>query len=228
MARSIFWFRRDLRIEDNPALNAAIDSSDEIIPVFILDENLIKESGSKRLAYLGASLHELDKSLDGNLHVMVGDQVTVLKELMERYGASEVHISEEFEPYGKARDLRVEKAGIKLVRTGSPYAVAPGRVRKPSDYTPYKVYTPFYRAWLDHGWRAPAPKPKTIKCVKPSKNDRNFPEWKAPEGFVIPPAGEAAALKRWGEFKKKALNSYDEERNFAGIDGTSKLSHHLK
>ena len=228
MARSIFWFRRDLRIEDNPALNAAIDSSDEIIPVFILDENLIKESGSKRLAYLGASLHELDKSLDGNLHVMVGDQVTVLKELMERYGASEVHISEEFEPYGKARDLRVEKAGIKLIRTGSPYAVAPGRVRKPSDDTPYKVYTPFYRAWLDHGWRAPAPKPKTIKCVKPSKNDRNFPEWNAPEGFEIPPAGEAAALKRWGEFKKKALNSYDEQRNFAGIDGTSKLSHHLK
>ena len=228
MARSIFWFRRDLRLADNPALNAAIESSDEIVPVFILDENLINSAGTKRLAYLGQSLRELDKSLNQNLHVMVGDQVDVLKELMSRYGATEIHISEEFEPYGRARDARIEKAGIKLIRTGSPYAVAPGRVRKPSDDTPYKVYTPFYRAWLEHGWRAPAPKSKEIKCAKPGKSDRNFPDWKAPEAFIVPPAGEAAALLRWKEFKKKSLDLYDEQRNFAGIDGTSKLSHHLK
>jgi len=158
----------------------------------------------------------------------VGDQVDVLKELMSRYGVTEVHISEEFEPYGRARDTRIEKAGIKLIRTGSPYAVAPGRVRKPSDDTPYKVYTPFYRAWLVQGWRAPAKISKEIKCAKPGKSDRNFPDWKAPEGFIVPPAGEAAALLRWKEFKKKSLDLYDEQRNFAGIDGTSKLSHHLK
>lgn len=228
MARSIFWFRRDLRLGDNPALNAAVASADEIVPVFILDEKIIKNTGSKRLAYLGASLRELDKSLDGNLHVMIGDQVEVLKELMQRYGAEEVHISEEFEPYGKARDLRVEKAGIKLIRTGSPYAVSPGRVRKPSDNSPYKVYTPFYRAWLEHGYRGPVKRPTEIKCLKPGKGDRNFPDWQAPTGFLIPPAGEAAALERWKVFKKKALDLYDEQRNFAGIDGTSKLSHHLK
>ena len=124
MARSIFWFRRDLRLNDNPALNAAIEASDEVVAVFILDEKLIKEAGSKRLSYLGASLRELDKSLNNCLHVMVGEQVEVLKSLMERYGASEVHISQEFEPYGAARDARVEKAGVKLIRTGSPYAVA--------------------------------------------------------------------------------------------------------
>ena len=73
-----------------------IAAANEIVPVFILDENLIKESGSKRLSYLGASLRELDKSLDGNLHICVGDQVKVLKDLIDRYGASEVHISEEF------------------------------------------------------------------------------------------------------------------------------------
>ena len=143
MARSILWFRRDLRLADNPALNAAVESSDEVVPVFILDEKLIGESGSKRLAYLGQSLRALDESMGGNLHVLVGDQVKVLKELMARYDATDVHISEEFEPYGKARDERVEKAGIKLIRTGSPYAITPGRVRKPSDGTPYKVYTPF-------------------------------------------------------------------------------------
>jgi deoxyribodipyrimidine photo-lyase len=228
MARSIFWFRRDLRLGDNPALAAAMESADEVVAVFILDEKLIKTSGSKRLAYLGRSLRELDKSLMESLHVMVGDQVEVLQELCERYGATQVHISEEFEPYGKARDLRVEQAGIKLIRTGSPYAVSPGRVRKPSDGTPYKVYTPFYRGWLDHGYRGPAKLSKELKLARPSSGDRNFPDWKAPQGFDIPPAGEAAALLRWKEFKKRSLDLYDEQRNFAGIDGTSKLSHHLK
>lgn len=227
MARSIIWFRRDLRITDHPALLAAIDEGDEIVPVFILDEKLIKATGSKRLAYLGQSLRALDESLGNKLHVCVGDQVEVLKDLMKRYDATSVHISTEYEPYGVTRDARVEAAGIELTRTGSPYAVAPGRVRK-SDDTPYRVYTPFYRAWLVHGWRAPVNAPKEIKAVTPGKNDRNFPDWEVPSGTNIPEAGEKAARARWKEFKKKALNNYDEARNFAGVDGTSKLSAHLK
>jgi deoxyribodipyrimidine photo-lyase len=225
--RSIVWFRRDLRISDNPALLAAIESADEIIPVFILDPTLIGTSGSKRLAYLGQSLRALDESLHNSLHVMVGNQVDVLKELMARYGATSVHISAEFEPYGAAQDLRVEDAGIPLIRTGSPYAVAPGRVVKPSDGTPYKVYTPFYRAWCLHGWRKSAPSPKTINAVTPTEADRNFPDWPLPDGVSITAAGEKAALERWRYFQKNGLDNYDETRNLAGIDGTSKLSAHL-
>ena len=228
MKRSIIWFRRDLRIADHPALNAAIASSEEIVPVFILDPTLIGTSGSKRLAYLGQSLRLLDASLSNNLHVMVGDQVEVLRQLVQRYETDEVHISEEFEPYGVARDLRVEAAGITLIRTGSPYAIAPGRVRKPSDGTPYKVYTPFFRAWMVHGWRDPAPTPKKINCAKPLESDRSFPDWPLPADVSITPAGEQAAFDRWKWFKKNALDNYDEARNLAGIDGTSKLSAHLK
>ncbi len=227
-SRAIFWFRRDLRLSDNPALLAAIEASDEIVPVFILDPSLINQSGSKRLAYLGQSLRSLDESLGNRLHVMVGDQVEVLKELMKRYDATEVHISQEFEPYGAARDARVEAAGIKLVRTGSPYAVAPGRVRKPSDGTPYKVYTPFYKGWCLHGWRAPVAAPKKIAAPQPQDGDRNFPDWPLPEGVTITAAGEAAAHARWKKFQADALDNYDEARNLAGIDGTSKLSAHLK
>jgi len=226
--RSIFWFRRDLRLSDNPALLAAIAASDEIVPVFILDQKLISATGTKRLAYLAESLHALDASLNNNLHVMVGDQVEVLNELLTRYQAEEVHISEEFEPYGAKRDARVEASGIKLIRTGSPYAVSPGRVRKPSDDTPYRVYTPFYKAWCAHGWRGPVSAPKEINCAAPTSSDRNFPEWQAPSGSEIFAAGEAAAHKRWTYFKANGLSNYDEARNNAGIDGTSKLSAHLK
>ena len=225
---SIIWFRRDLRISDHPALLAAIEEADAIVPVFILDKTLIDATGTKRLAYLANSLRALDESLNNSLHVMVGDQVEVLKELMQRYDAQTVHISREFEPYGVARDARVEAAGINLVRTGSPYAVAPGRVRKPSDGLNYRVYTPFYNAWCVHGWRKPAETPKKINAVKPAESDRNFPTWQLPAGTNITEAGERAALKRWEWFQKNGLDNYDEARNMAGIDGTSKLSAHLK
>ena len=150
---SIIWFRRDLRINDHPALLAAIESSDQVIPLFILDKQQIKEAGSKLLAYMGQSLRALDESLGNKLHIIEGDQVEVLSTLIKKYGVEQVHISAEYERYGAARDARVEAAGITLVRTGSPYAVAPGRVLKPSDATPYKVYTPFLQR-LANTWMA--------------------------------------------------------------------------
>jgi deoxyribodipyrimidine photo-lyase len=226
--RNIVWFRRDLRIGDHPALVAAMENSDEIVPVFILDKQQVSEAGSKLLAYMSNSLRALDESLGNRLHIIEGDQVEVLKELIALYDVKEVHISTEYERYGAERDARVEAAGIPLVRTGSPYAVAPGRVVKPSDATPYKVYTPFYKAWCAHGWRAPAPTPKEIKAPKPSDKYRAFPDFPVPAGTTIIEAGEAAALKRFKEFTKNGLDSYDENRNFAGIDGTSKMSSYLK
>jgi len=225
---SIIWFRRDLRINDHPALLAAIESSAQVIPLFILDKKQIQEAGAKLLSYMGQSLRALDQSLDNRLHIIEGDQVEILQELIAQYGVEEVHISAEYERYGAERDARVEAAGIKLVRTGSPYAVTPGRVLKPSDATPYKVYTPFYRGWRTHGYRAPAVTPKKFNIVQPTDKYRAFPDFPAPAGVQLIEAGEAAALKRFKEFTKKGLDSYDENRNFASIDGTSKMSTYLK
>ena len=228
LVRNIIWFRRDLRIGDHPALLEAIKNSDEIVPLFILDKTQIEEAGAKLLAYMGQSLRALDESLGNKLHIIEGDQVEVLKDLISRYNVKEVHISDEYERYGAARDARVEAAGIPLVRTGSPYAVKPGRVVKPSDATPYRVYTPFYRAWRTHGYRAPVATPKEIKAPTPPAEYRNFPDFPFPDGVHVIEAGEAAALRRFKEFKKKGLDSYDENRNFASIDGTSKMSTYLK
>ena len=225
---AIIWFRRDLRINDHPALLAAVESAEQVIPLFILDKTQIKEAGAKLLAYMAQSLRSLDESLGNNLHIIEGDQVEVLTTLIKKYDVQEVHISAEYERYGAERDARVEAAGIKLVRTGSPYAVTPGRVVKPSDGTPYKVYTPFYRAWRTHGWRAPAKTPKSMKFVQPTSEYRNFPDFPLPKGVEIIKAGEAAALSRFKEFTKKGLDTYDENRNFAAIDGTSKMSSYLK
>jgi len=222
--RAIIWFRRDLRISDNPALLAAIEASDEIVPLFIMDEKIASNSGTNRRAYLAASLDSLDRSLGEKLLVISGEPSAVLKDVMNRYSATSVHVSTDYTPYGVTRDANVVVNGIELTHTGSSYAVAPGRVRK-SDETPYRVYTPFYRAWCTHGWRAPAAKPLNIKAAEPLPGDRNFPKWNSEINIS---AGENAALDRWQEFQATGLDAYDENRNFSSIDGTSRLSAHLR
>lgn len=225
--RSIFWFRRDLRLSDNPALMEAIADCDELIPLFIMDDQIANRAGDFRRSYLAESLHALDKSLNGSLHVISGEPVSILLQLKEFYSADAIYVAQDFAPYGAARDLKVEQAGIELRKTGSGYAVSPGRVLK-DDGTPYKVFTPFFKAWLSHSWRGPIAPPTTVETVNPNEKFRNFPDWEYPRGATLQPAGEAAALNRWREFQSDALATYGEQRNYAGVDGTSKLSPHLR
>lgn len=214
------WFRRDLRVRDNPALLAA---GSEVLPVFVFDPVLWDASSDTRRAYLLASLTSLNESLGGNLVLRTGDPSTVIPALVKEVNADSVHIAADFGPYGSIRDTNVEKVlDVPLVRTGSPYAVAPGRVVK-SDDTPYRVFTPFYKAWTTHGWRAPATGALPTFITAPSEP---IPEAKSL--VPLPAAGEAAAWERWKQFKKSALATYDEARNRPDLDGTSMLSHHLK
>jgi len=228
----IMWFRRDLRLRDNHALLTAIDQAratgdDRVIGLFVLDPALWEPSGPIRQAYLLQSLTALNRSMGGNLHVVRGDPRQVVPKLMRTTGATSVHIAADFGPYGRARDLDlVSVLGDRLVRTGSAYAVAPGRVTK-DDGTPYRVYTPFYRAWMRHGWRAPAPDPPpdvhwwspagAVALPKPPK-----------VGITLPPAGEEAAWARWDAYRSTGLADYAELRDRPDLAGTSALSHHLR
>ena len=225
--RALFWFRRDLRLADNPALLAALDEGDEVLTLFILDLDIAARAGQYRNSYLADSLRKLDESLGGRLAVIAGDPTIVLADVIKRYGISSVHVAEEFAPYGLARDARVEASGIELQKTGSIYAVSPGRVRKP-DGGNYRVYTPFFRAWQTHGWRAPVSAPKNPAFITPLEIDRQYPEWQPPAGVILQEAGEKAALARWKAFQKGALSEYDSARNIPGIPGTSRLSPHLR
>ena len=156
---SVLWLRRDLRLRDHPALHEAA-ADGPVTALFVLDPALLDPAGAPRIAFLYRTLRELDAALrahGGRLVVRRGDPVQVVPAVVADAGADAVHVSADFGPYGSARDERVEQAlgDVRFVRTGSPYAVGPGRVVK-SDGTPFKVYSPFYRAWREHGWRAPA------------------------------------------------------------------------
>ena len=130
---------------------------DEVLACFVLDPRLEASSGRRRLQFLGDSLRQLRDDLDGRLLVTRGRPDERIPRIAKEIGASSVHISEDFAPFGRRRDERVRTAlgSVPLVATGSPYLVSPGRVTK-DDGTPYKVFTPFFRAWREVGWRAPA------------------------------------------------------------------------
>jgi deoxyribodipyrimidine photo-lyase len=159
---AVAWFRRDLRLDDNPALLEACASADEVVLLFVVDPRLWGPAGPARRAYLAASLAALHESVGGSLVVRHGDPVREVTRLADEVGARRVHVAADFGPYGARRDTEVETAlaeqGVELRRTGSPYAVAPGRVVNSSG-DGYQVFTPFSRAWADHGWRAPAGPP---------------------------------------------------------------------
>ncbi|MFM8211587.1 MAG: cryptochrome/photolyase family protein [Actinomycetes bacterium] len=227
---SVMWFRRDLRLNDHPALNAAIDSAFEdgdknVVALFNIDPKVFDDAGNPLKAYQDASLKSLDESLNNNLLIRHGDPKKVIVEVAKAAKAKTVHISEDFEPYGRKRDVEVEKElaknGIKLIRTGSAYAVAPFRVTK-DDGTPYRVFTPFYRSWVSHGWRKPAPKfKKEPNWIKPLKNEGRP---KVTSEIEIPKAGEKNALDLFTKFLKSGIKGYDQNRNRPDLEGTSKLS----
>lgn len=226
---TIHWFRRDLRLADNPALNCAWDEArddgSQVVGLFVLDDGLWGPSGSPRRDYLLASLRALDESMGGRLVVRRGDPADVVRDVAREVGAQTVHVAESFEPYGLARDARVEASlaedGVALRRTGSPYAVSPGRVLTRSG-TPFRVFTPFRTAWLDHGWRGPAQDPGAIDWA-----DLRSDQLPAADRDPLRPAGEQAALDRWHEFLDD-VDGYDTDRNRPDLDLTSRLSVPLK
>ena len=230
---SVMWFRRDLRLGDNPALCAAADGGD-VLPLFVLDPRLWGPAGPSRRAYLGASLRALDASLRqrrAGLSVVRGDPVRRVVLAAKAVDATAVHVAADFGPYGSQRDVEVEEAlgeaGIELVRTGSPYAVAPGRVRNGSG-EPYKVFTPFSRAWADHGWRDPVDAPTGVSWLALDEGTTDIPDPELPAGLELPEAGEDAARRRWEAFLEQDLDGYAQNRNLPGVPGTSRLSVHLK
>ncbi len=238
---AVMWFRRDLRLSDNPALVEAAAVDGQVVPLFVIDPAVWGPASDVRRAYLVDSLHALDDSLGGNLLIRHGDPTVIVPEVAAAAKATSVHHAADFGPYGSTRDAAVADAlaatGVETRVIGSPYAVAPGRVTK-GDGTPYKVYTPFYRAWLAHGWRSPAAAPDTepdwwmaTECDGfPDRPDLggSDPGGPNPGGIVLPPAGEIAALSKWEVFREHGLADYDELRNRPDLAGTSQLGHHLK
>lgn len=229
---SLLWFRRDLRLHDQPALMAAAHDG-PVAAVFVLDDALRGPSGLPRLAFLYRALRSLDDDLradGGRLIVRHGRPETVIPALAREIDATAVHVSADFNPYGSARDERVDDAlgDVPLVRTGSPYAVAPGRVTKPGG-DPYQVYTAFYRAWREHGWRGPAQfTARTVDWLADIDSEDVPADPDLSPGVDLPDATETAARASWDAFRRSGLSTYADARDRPDLDATSRVSVYLK
>ncbi len=246
---ALLWFRRDLRLSDLPALLAAADSADRVLACFVLDPWLVRTSGDRRCKFLYDSLRALDDSLDGRLLVVRGKPENRIPEIAATIGANSVHISADHTPYGVARDERVATAlhaiagggDIELQATGSSFAVSPGRITK-ADGEPYKVFTPYFRAWREHGWHSPARTsastadwidPKDVVGTGSSEvHEVDIPDVDVELAIT---AGEDAATRRWEQFRLGAghycdhsLTDYGEARNRPDLDASSRMSAYLK
>ena len=209
---TLFWFRRDLRLADNPAL---VSAGAEVYPV--VAKSSLAGLSEIREHSLTASWRSLNQDLNGSLTVVESVADTAI-----RLAVSAVHCSRTFDPAGIQQEQELQAAldaaGIKLVIGPGNYAVSPGSVRKP-DGTPYRVYTPFFRAWCELGWAKPVARPEGVSWL--NAGGAELPE--GPEVRV----GEAFALRTFARFKKRALSNYNEDRNRADLSGTSHLSHAL-
>lgn len=230
----IVWFRRDLRLADNPALRAAADAHDRLVALFVHDPALAGPSGANRLAFLHASLDALDGALDGLLVERHGDPASVVPRLAAEVEADAVYVAEDFGPYGVRRDDAVEAAlvgdGRTLERVGSPYAVPPGTLFTKGG-GPFRVFTPFSRAWRSHGWDEPIAAPRTALWLDgvEGADGRARPATPAPDATDgLPAAGEAAAHHLLDAFLQERVDAYHEDRDRPDRPGTSRLSPHLK
>ena len=245
----LFWHRRDLRLGDNLGLAAGRDRTSHIVGVFCLDPGLIQgdEVAPARVAYLIGCLEALQQSYaaaGSQLLILKGDPRQKIPALAQALGADAIYWNRDVEPYSRQRDTAVAEAlkaaGIEFRTTFWDQLLhAPGDVLTGAG-DPYTVYTPFWRNWVKRSKAAPLPRPEGLQplsaqqaeaaqqagCIDlPSAADLGF-AWE--NGFPIEP-GEQAALERLEEFcGDGAIATYDEQRNFPFVDGTSRLSAALK
>lgn len=223
------WFRRDLRLADNEALCAAA-ALGEVVPLFVLDPRFLSTSGAPRLTFLFRNLRALKASMGGTLVVRTGNPEEVVAQVCRESGATQVVCAKDFAPYGMQRDSSVAgklaTEGIDFHQVGSSYAVEPGLVRK-SDGSPYAVFTPFSKIWMQIGWPAPFATPKVKWVGAPEIATELIPQDPTCTA-KLPEAGEDAAWKVWENFRDSALDLYNETRNNPDVSGTSKLSPYLR
>lgn len=240
----VIWFRSDLRLSENAALQSAVATGVPVLPVYILDDvspGAWKKGGASRW-WLHHSLTSLSAGLaarGAHLVLRRGETIEQLTALVEEAGASAVYFSRSYEPWAVLLETRLEAAlrtnGVAAKRFRGFLLREPEAVKTQSD-EPYKVFTPFWRAFragVDLG--KPLAAPKAIESPKHKlRSDQleswnllpSKPNWATGMARDWKP-GEANAKARLEDFLKSHLKSYPTDRDRPDRLGTSRLSPHL-
>lgn len=245
MQTTIVWFRQDLRLTDNPALQYALLNG-AIVPIYIWDESVSTEwsMGSASKWWVHHSLTSLSESLEKlghTLHILKGDPIDVLEHLIGITGATAVTWNRCYEPYSIHRDQNIKSVltqrGVNVKTFNASLLFEPWTIH-PINGDFFKMFTPFWKQCLKQPIGSIVDSLSLLKKVKPypmpiadscSVDALNLqptnPNWATGfDQFWHP--GEAGALKAFQSFLNK-IHQYKVSRDFLDQDGTSKLSPHL-
>ena len=225
---SIFWFRRDLRLEDNKGLHEALQSGNKVVPLFIFDKDILESlpKNDARVTFIYQMLQKLDKELReyrSSLIIKKGKPLEVWRELIEEYTIQRVYTNKDYEPYAIKRDKEIAdfltSKGIRFNAFKDQVIFEENEVLK-NNGTPYTVFTPYKNKWL-----------------------QNFSEKKDTQDFMIdfvnfyqfssefPPLASIGFEESTIKVKPYNLSNsdlYDEVRDFPAEDKTSYLSPYLR
>lgn len=239
---SVVVFTRDLRVRDHPALVAAA-AADQVVPLFVLDDGVVAAHGSaNRTAFLLDCLADLRSNLQdlgADLVLRRGDWVHEVEQVVRSTGAQQVHLSADVSGLAQRRMRRLrallEPTGVE-VHAHQGITVVPPGATAPSSGGDWKVFTPFYRRWLDHPWRPVLGVPAAL-LLPPGIDDtgidrpRDLPALAELIGGAASPqlcrGGETAALEQLRDWAADHLDEYEARHNDLPSDATSRISAHL-
>ena len=225
---AIHWFRRDLRIEDNTALNHGLESKIPVQPIFIFDKNILEDlpADDARVGFIYQSLKKIHEQLTAHgssLKIYIGKPVEIWKKIIEEYDVGTVYLNKDYEPYAILRDEKVKQLllqhGIRIYAFKDQVIFEESEVVK-KDNTAYTVFTPYKRKWLEVFPEIKLQPKKKInwKNFYPSIN--RFPSFKEigfkPSSIIVRP------------YDLSKLSNYARTRDLPAEDSTSYLSPHLR
>lgn len=222
MKRVIVWFRGDLRVHDHPALAAACADADEVVPLFILDPHfLATKRGSNRNRFLRESLVDLDgplRQLGGRLIVRSGTPENILPTIVAEVDATTVYYISDYTPYSIQRDKTLAgtmaERGVTFIGCSGKLVVSGGMKLVTKTGARYKVFTPFWKAWMGLPRRALVDIPQRVVVpdipsdALPQLDDITSPEELSPD---VVPGGETAGRARFEQFLRDDIAAYHQE-----------------
>ena len=242
---TVCWLRQDLRLADNPALEAALHSGHDLLPLYVLDDTVAERyrPGGASRWWLHHSLTALDVELrkrGSGLVLRRGDPGNILSDLVAGANVAEVHWNRCYEPHAVARDSRIKEKlvgqGVAVTSHKGALLFEPWEVRT-GQGTPYKVFSQFWkRGCLKSGSAVAQPRdaPRRLPALPDIGGDDlagwallpHAPDWSGGFSPLWQP-GEAGALNRLNRFVDQGLRGYKELRNRPDLEHVSRLSPHL-
>ena len=230
---NIFWFRRDLRLDDNVGFYNALKSEHPVLPIFIFDEEILKKlpKDDARITFIYETLQKMRSKLEdknnSSIAMFHGEPATIYKNLLKKYNIDTVFTNRDYEPYAKERDDKIEQLlndnTIKFKTFKDQVIFEQNEVTK-KDGLPYVVYTPYMKVWKEQF------KTYTLDFYYTSSFLKNLIQDKELPNLTLSDIGFAKSNQK---IKKHIvtpalIQNYEDTRNFPAQDSTSKLGPHLR